>query len=80
MLFRCFQDITERKQTALELEQAAAQRQQLLDFSQTLLSTLSVDEVIELTRSALENYVPYDTFAFFWLDETTNLLHLMAER
>ena len=63
------QDITERKQNEKELQAAHAQLSTLLEISQSLVSTLDLDRLLNLIIEQLGKVMPYEAAAILILEQ-----------
>ena len=70
-----FTDITERKRAEETVRRLAKQRQHLLQVSQSMLSTLAMDELIDQILQTLQEVLPYDLCSIYTLDKEAGLLH-----
>ncbi|MBS4027050.1 MAG: PAS domain S-box protein, partial [Ignavibacteriales bacterium] len=67
-------DITEQKKAELTLLKLSDQRKQLLEASETFLSTLSLGELLDRIIQSLKTALHFDVCALYWLDEEENVL------
>jgi PAS domain S-box-containing protein len=67
-------DITQRKSALEAVERFARQREWLLEISQTVLSTLSLEELLQLILKSLQEAAPYDSCALFLYDKESEIL------
>ena len=67
-----YRDITERKQAELELKRYAENNAIMYQLSQQILKRMSLDEVYENTRQAVQKMMPCDAFVIALLDEPAN--------
>lgn len=73
-LERARHEITERKRAEEATQQLAEQRRQLLVASQTILSTLTLDKVVERIFQALGEALKYDACGLYWFDKPNQVL------
>lgn len=66
--------IVERKNAEQEIRQLAEQRSRLLSVSQMLLSTLSLETILQRILQELRRVVPYDVCGYFLIDREEGLL------
>ncbi|HWP82414.1 MAG TPA: PAS domain S-box protein [Bacteroidota bacterium] len=67
-------NITERKRAQEAVEAFARQRERLLQISQTVFSTLSLEDVLQRILEALREAAPYDSCALFLYDRESATL------
>ncbi|MBN1995050.1 MAG: PAS domain S-box protein [Anaerolineae bacterium] len=67
-------DITERKQAEEAIQRLAEQRKRLLEVSQTILSTLTLTEIVDQVQQAFEGILKYDACGLYWLEPEESLL------
>ena len=63
------QDITERKHAEAELQAAHGQLSTLLEISQSIVSTLDLDRLLNLIMEQLGKVIPYDAAAILMLEQ-----------
>jgi PAS domain S-box-containing protein len=63
------QDITQRKHDEEELQVAHDQLSTLLDISQSMVSTLDLDQLLNLIIEQLENVMPYEAAAILTIEQ-----------
>ena len=68
----------QRRQAEVALRRLAAQRQHLLSITETLLSTLSLQEAMNRVVQSLEEVLQFDACGIHWLDAEAGLLRLIA--
>ena len=69
----------ERKHIEEKTQQLAEQRKRLLEVSQSIFSTLTLNEIIDRIQQAFAGIISYDANAIYWLDEETGILHPAAK-
>lgn len=69
-----FIDITNRKRAEETILRLAKQRQRLLQVSQSMLSTLALDEVMDQILVTLQDILSYDLCSIYMLDQEAGLL------
>jgi len=67
-------DISEQKKSEQLLTNVSNQRKKILDVSESILSTLSLDELLHRIISSLQEVIAFDTCAFYWFDEKEQTL------
>lgn len=67
-------DVTQRKRTEQALRHLSEQRKHLLEVTQSMLSSLSMDQVISHILDAMQSIMRYDSCGLYWIDEEAGLL------
>ncbi|MDI6804251.1 MAG: PAS domain S-box protein [Bacteroidota bacterium] len=67
-------DITERKIAEEKLNLLSEQRKKLVEISEFLFSTLSLDELLERVFKSLGEVIHYEASELYWLNEEEQLL------
>jgi two-component system cell cycle sensor histidine kinase/response regulator CckA len=74
LLERSIRYAIERKQTERAMQRLAEQRKRLLEVSQSILSTLTLNEIIDQIEQVLQKIVRFETCGIYWLNEETSSL------
>jgi two-component system cell cycle sensor histidine kinase/response regulator CckA len=74
LLERSIRYAIERKQTEKAMQRLAEQRKRLLEVSQSILSTLTLNEIIDQIQQAFQEILKYDTCGIYWLNSETSTL------
>ncbi|MDP2209931.1 MAG: PAS domain S-box protein [Bacteroidota bacterium] len=67
-------DITERKNAEEKLNSLAEHRKKLVEISESLFSTLSLNELLERIFKSLAEVIQYELSELYWLNEEKQLL------
>jgi PAS domain S-box-containing protein len=67
-------EINERKQAEEAARRLAEQRKRLLEVAQTVVSTLTLDEILPKLQRTLQEILEYDSLGVYWLDEGAGVL------
>ncbi len=73
-LERAIRYAIERKQVEEAAQQLAEQRKRLLEVSQAVFSTLTLDDIVDQIEKAFEGIIHYNTCAIYWVDREAGTL------